>query len=457
MHIKYILLLVILIVLAASGNCNFDFTREIAWCAAPGNHEIRISEEEKYLGQLDPTTFTAALDCMRRCGLVKLLGAIDYDALKSIRYAIREFLHETPELSPFLVDLRQSDGGGSIDFSQPPWKDGSGRLELNLPFRSPFNSSTLMNSTLVMPVVSNFLGNASSGINFDPSVIFTGPNTPAQQVHNDLPYTFMLQNEGVGMPPDVTNLTSWNQLQRGTVTYGISVQMPFVDVTVMRGPTIFCPVSHIEKVYKIFADSNPFASVRSFAASHLCSVKLYGTNKAGDVLIYDQRIIHWGGDNNTSRTRDLLVLTYQHAWWFNTNIRKLSPVAEEEVVRWNRAKWGPQSRYELASPVVSNFSVHAGRLTTYPILVEFVTLEQAKLRCSTLERCEAFSFHGDPGSDRVKVYYTNVFDVDGIHDWTTYRLSDAHAAYPLKLAWTATWLLAALLALLMKYVVTNRL
>lgn len=67
------------------------------------------------------------------------------------------------------------------------------------------------------------------------------------------------------------------------------------------------------------------------------------------------------------------------------------------------------------------FSVHTGFSSAVgDLLVEMMTVEEAKVRCRTLPMCEAFTFKGVPTDDAVEIHFVGKGNIVGA-GWTTYR------------------------------------
>ena len=113
--------------------------------------------------------------------------------------------------------------------------------------------------------------------------------------------------------------------------FAVRVQMPLThDITVNNGPTIMCPGSHTEMYCQRYLKEcdaffplgeDPDQEKRPLHrnAQHLvwdadvCSPyggrRATGTGKVGDVLIYDGRLVHAGGHNNSPKFRDIVAIS----------------------------------------------------------------------------------------------------------------------------------------------------
>ena len=70
-----------------------------------------------------------------------------------------------------------------------------------------------------------------------------------------------------------------------------------------------------------------------------------GTNNVGDVLIYDSRILHWGGANTMKEKndfRDVVSLSFVHPWWVDRS-RPLTKEGKVEAAKWRKWQQGSGS------------------------------------------------------------------------------------------------------------------
>jgi len=123
------------------------------------------------------------------------------------------------------------------------------------------------------------------------------------------------------------------RLLDGSLTHALNVQIPLgQDVTMENGATALCPTSHVDEVtlsHRTFTD---------YANSPLCTGnnRVYGTNNVGDILIYDSRLVHWGSENPSKKTRTILAYSYSHDWW-EDHQRPYTPEIKSEERRWKGA------------------------------------------------------------------------------------------------------------------------
>lgn len=89
----------------------------------------------------------------------------------------------------------------------------------------------------------------------------------------------------------------------------------------------------------------------------------HGTNNVGDVLVYDSRLLHWGGANvlrGRSDFRDVVSLSFVHPWW-DDKLRPLTAEGRIEASKWR--KWRANKDDE-ANASFSSHSVSDGAKNT---------------------------------------------------------------------------------------------
>ena len=399
----------------------------VLWCADAQNHEHDATA--KGFSQ------AAVLETAQKCGFVKVLNAVDREALADIRVCESDsnpcpspfaspnspcaghhpasegahvrilfwqaellFFYRAAPNSPLLARLRPSDPvaditltetakmwlywiGSYMNIKAEPWNGDVGRAMLDMPFAPPFNATAVTAPPLLMPIVSELLGAATTsgassatdlGIALEQAAhIMVGPRTGPQQVHTDASH-FSVESHGRAMHdvPALVSAASASdgsfraafeaaapQMASGKLTYALNVQMPLQDVEMEDGPTALCPATHSESFCKGFLgglclprqpgqpEPSALDTMAAYARSGLCApgaTRVHGTNRLGDVLLYDSRLIHWGTANarKPGAPRHVISFTYAHGWYTEAG-RDLSPLAVEEAAEW-RTRWSPR-------------------------------------------------------------------------------------------------------------------
>ena len=145
---------------------------EVAWCASPVNHVVVVNDAERATGRLNADTHSTAIECARRCGFVKVSGAVPREPLLAAAAGLRAMLRDEPR-TPLLAALRPSELLDAASWDAQlwtwlrsklplgtlrPWEGDTGRAMVDMPFAPPFNASALTRSPLLLPLVEELLG-----------------------------------------------------------------------------------------------------------------------------------------------------------------------------------------------------------------------------------------------------------------------------------------------------------
>ena len=209
-------------------------------CADPSRHSTRVSRAEREGGELRAATLRRTRSSIRQCGFVKILDVLDVGLLATVQSSMQALLTANPH-TPLLNVLRQAETSGRTGRAE--------RLEVGLPWVSPFNTSELVNGSLLRRLVGATLGKAALGVELDiAAYISVGPRAPAQEVHNDIDYSsrHLRWQSRFAIPQDARKLLEAMapDLRSGAATYGLNVQVPLVRVNETNAPTHLCPGSH---------------------------------------------------------------------------------------------------------------------------------------------------------------------------------------------------------------------
>ncbi|CBZ55294.1 hypothetical protein NCLIV_057170 [Neospora caninum Liverpool] len=101
---------------------------------------------------------------------------------------------------------------------------------------------------------------------------------------------------------------------RDTSARGLTVLVPLCDITEANGPTELLPRSHTLCPSKPLGWRAQAGLWRAFLSSLFCESggSWRPTLKAGDLLIYDSRVVHRGLGNNTWHSRPVLAFRYDY-------------------------------------------------------------------------------------------------------------------------------------------------
>jgi hypothetical protein len=112
---------------------HFETQEMWAYCAEP----LQLSKLERRKRRLRDSSVQQAVARLRECGFVRISKAVEPSAAQDLMISIYDYVGKQPDA---LYSLRNAVGGGS-------------RVEVMLPFASPFNESAFHASPLFFPVV----------------------------------------------------------------------------------------------------------------------------------------------------------------------------------------------------------------------------------------------------------------------------------------------------------------
>ena len=293
-----------------SSNNNINNVR-LSDCTNASIHTLYISARDRRRGKTPSQQLQQqhqqALQLLQVCGFVKIRGAFQRKHIQHIKRSALSLIQQQPA-SPLLNRLR-----------------GSGRTELGLPYRPPFNKRKFINNSLLMPIIRNYLGydirgNTTSynraqlqGVQLDiVAMLITSGGAVEQTAHTDTPNMLYMNNNNINNLKRAAGRQFHRihtDLSNGRTTYALNVQVAAVVVTGRNGCLHLCAGSHTA------ASRSGGGAEVEWAEQH-CRIVL-GTQPVGGVTIYDSRLIHWGGENEMERQRVVLSLSYSHGWWFD--------------------------------------------------------------------------------------------------------------------------------------------
>lgn len=258
---------------------------------------------------------------LQMCGFVRVDGAFP----QSRRALRRQKTAGALDLSKLLraVDRRWPDG-------KPPLTGyeklvnilrGEGRFELSFPFEPPFNDTALTSPSVMTDLVKAYLNNNAPAPHNVPirldqvGCIVTMPNAGLQEAHWDHPAVHDIhrsaeESELLKQLPT----GPLKQILSGHSGYSIKMTVPLVDVSPDLAPIHVCAGSHREelRVTDVVAKSSDDA-LAGYLRRH-CSTTLLGVGSFGDALLYDPRLLHWGGANTLGIRRPVVDLQYVQSW-----------------------------------------------------------------------------------------------------------------------------------------------
>mmetsp|Transcript_9280 Transcript_9280/g.22122 ORF Transcript_9280/g.22122 Transcript_9280/m.22122 type:complete len:394 (-) Transcript_9280:20-1201(-) len=242
-----------------------------------------------------------AVDTLRRCGVVQLLGAYDLTALDRFQKAFDQ-LKAKEKAYKKLLDTKQLHDG---------------RYQVYLPFAKPFSSrETLGVSDLVLKVLHAYFMTSGGSFGIDHvSVLTSASGSANQSLHPDVHYFKGLS---------------------------VSVHTALHDIPSSLGPTYFCPCTGesltredwpASAAIKMTILKRKDCLARSFAPSFTAR---------GTVTIYDGAMFHKGLENGSGRDRPVLKLEVAaEEFAERRNYIQLASGAAKKQVRRFREAMGP--------------------------------------------------------------------------------------------------------------------
>ena len=138
-----------------------------------------------------------------------------------------------------------------------------------------------------------------------------------------------------------------------------------------NGPTHWCASSHSDRACALLYGCDPRQGSASVIRPHpqFCGSSgpalKFGTGNVGDVLVYDSRLVHWGGANYLNNTRDVVALSFVHPWWIDYN-RPLTEQGRIHSAKWRHWRPGDDHKAVISrrTQIVSNLSDFYSTLLT---------------------------------------------------------------------------------------------
>lgn len=186
---------------------------------------------------------------------------------------------------------------------------GHGRIDMRLSDdATPFDASELGSGAPWLPLVRQALGDDARLL--WRGVVATSPGAEEQAAHADgPPVGYDTWRRHADTSCDVA-------MQRRVASGGplpihaLTVFVPLVDTNMANGATSFYPGTHHVSTMQALAAEAAEAGCASGAgaAARLDAI-------AGDALIFDYRLFHFGGANRSARVRPILYLVYARSWF----------------------------------------------------------------------------------------------------------------------------------------------
>lgn len=262
-----------------------------------------------------------ALLLLQTCGFVRVEGAFPQS-----RRFLRRQKSGALDLARLTraLDKRWPDGKPPLSGYGPLVNilRGNGRFELSFPFEPPFNETSLVSPPLLIDLVKAYLGNADQPplkvpIRLDQAgCIVTQPHAALQEAHWDHPAVHDIHRSAEESERELIKQVptpTLRQIISGHRGYSIKMTVPLVPVTPDLGPIHVCAGSHREELRVLDVVSRSDDALAGYLRRH-CSTTLLGVGNVGDALLYDPRILHWGGNIDAEERRPVVDLQYVQSW-----------------------------------------------------------------------------------------------------------------------------------------------
>ena len=265
-----------------------DFCRELSG--------IVITEKDLVTdgqGLLSEEVRARALRSLTECGYVYLDNIISRAKVDEIREAYMAF-RQTDEAKDFVYPVQ-----------------GQQRYEHMLPFRAPFNDSSIYAEPRLMQILADYFTQEQFKMELM-TVITSQPGSLDQRWHQGWRYLFHPDER---LPP-----------------YAAVVALPLSDVTPEMGPTEMCPGKKLR-----------------FYHGYRCQDQLRVASTAGTIAIFDFKTLHRGpGNAHPSAERPMISMVFSRMFFMNTEAivnRGISLLQTLHQRRYlEQFTWHPSSR-----------------------------------------------------------------------------------------------------------------
>ena len=148
----------------------------------------------------------------------------------------------------------------------------------------------------------------------DATCLITKTTEHAQPPHSDVQPWHAHMAAGIVPQSDVA------ALEADEATYQVVAQLQLVETTTDYGVLHVCPATHNDYLKsdgmtgKYRPPGEQDMDMKQLLAEH-CPFPVAAIAEKGDVILYDARIIHWGGANARTQNRPAVAFTYSLPWY----------------------------------------------------------------------------------------------------------------------------------------------
>ena len=271
------------------------------WASSPAILTLRpIEGYDKYITvaekQSNENVERTVMMTMKEWGIYHQTALLDTREVNELKHYINDEISCIEEL----ISLHRPDItiGKDILAFQEISSRGNERFDLLL--SSPIcKVRDFVNCTLlkrISPLIERILnGQLGHNIDFDISVVFSKPGAPNQGWHADGEHQSGATDAGWDAKGWLTQLAE---------PYAICFFIPLIDLDDKTGYTQFWPASHRNRGLPGFG---PVAKITQSTWDGKC--------RAGDMVVYDYRLMHRGMANTSNVVRPILQILFKKTWY----------------------------------------------------------------------------------------------------------------------------------------------
>jgi ectoine hydroxylase-related dioxygenase (phytanoyl-CoA dioxygenase family) len=250
--------------------------------------QVSISEVERLSGHPSADTILRARTILSECGVVVIRNTFPSSLIESLAAAqsiqFNDF-YKRLEADPTTLATQRSSARGR------------GRYELKSPMKEPWINRDFIANSFVFPVVNNILGDVSD-IELDQFSSITSlaqGYTDMGIYHRDVLALFPDLGASELLPP-----------------HGVVMVVPLLNMTKELGPTEFLLKTHLPCKSTELVLHHTGVDVCPLAANSITFIPIANMT---DVVLFDVRTIHRGGENRTPLLRPIMYVSYVRGWW----------------------------------------------------------------------------------------------------------------------------------------------
>lgn len=259
--------------------------------------QLDVTDAELAAGSLSPERAQAAVEALKRDGIIVLANIVSQDSIKIL-------------LERSLEDLKQL-----LARPDSPYNWTKGNIQQNPPPFPPYLFRDVLVNDIVIQITHATLGN---GLKCG----FYSGNTA-------------LQSEA-RQPVHADEGQLWKGLEKASPAHSLVVNVPLVDMGPENGSTEVWPGTHLDTTVSI-QDGEIEASEEALAYWRTKSGPVQPVVKEGSVVIRDIRMWHAGMPNHTPNPRPMIAMIHSVSWWPSGKApfqKGSEPFLQHSVLNW---------------------------------------------------------------------------------------------------------------------------